>query len=134
MLIATSAVAQVDSTTNTEKEETLIIYEVGKMAEFPGGMQAFSQYIASNLKYPEEAKENGAQGKVYISFVVDTTGNVTDAKILTTRLSGTKDDNDYCLGQCALDVVAKSPTWTPATQRGRPVRMRMNVPISFKLQ
>lgn len=131
--------AQQDSTlkseTNTTEPKDLILFFVEKKAEFPGGDNAFSKYIANNLNYPEDARKNSVEGKVFIQFDIDTSGNVMNAEIIGKRLTGLGDSNDdYCLGQCALDVIQSSPPWTPATQRGKKVKMRMRIPISFRLR
>jgi len=126
--------AQTD-TTDKEKVEEKIVFFAEKVAEFPGGQNAFAQYISRNLKYPELAKENNVQGKVYIQFDIDTAGNVVNAEVMAKRLIGEgAEKDDYCLGKCALDVIANSPRWEPAMQRGKKVKMRMRIPISFKLQ
>ncbi|MDA8929921.1 energy transducer TonB [Bacteroidia bacterium] len=131
IICAAASFAQNDSTASEEE----VFQFVEERAKFPGGDAAFAQYIAKNLKYPELAKKNGIEGKVYVSFTIDTSGLVSNPEIMQKRLSGLDStQNDYCLGDCAIDVIAKSPRWLPALQRSKKVRMRMIVPISFKLQ
>ena len=139
VLVASVVNAQQDSTQEVESKsndsEEQVFFAIEKKAEFPGGDYAFSRYIAKNLEYPEDARKNSVEGKVFIQFDIDTAGNVINAEIIDKRLTGLGDSkDDYCLGQCALDVVESSPKWTPASQRGKNVKMRMRIPISFKLR
>ena len=78
------------------------------------------------MKYPEEAKEIGIQGKVYVTFVVEVDGSITDVKVLRGIGSGCDDE--------AVRVVKSMPKWVPGKQRGVPVRVQFNLPINFKLQ
>ena len=94
--------------------------------EFPGGMEALTKYLSENIKYPEQAKKDKIQGKVYISFVVEKDGSVADAKVLR-GIGGGCDEE-------ALRVVNAMPKWTPGKQRNTPVRVQFNLPIVFKLQ
>ncbi|WP_194974963.1 energy transducer TonB [Aquiflexum lacus] len=93
--------------------------------EFPGGMQAWNTYLSKNLKYPTQARRMGVEGTVYVVFVVNTDGSVQDVEILR-GIGGGCDEE-------ALRVVSGAPKWTPGKQRGRPVRVRMRLPIRFKL-
>jgi TonB family protein len=94
--------------------------------EFPGGMEALTKYLSENIKYPEQAKKDKIQGKVYISFVVEKDGSVADAKVLR-GIGGGCDEE-------ALRVVNAMPKWTPGKQRGEAVRVQFNLPVAFKLQ
>lgn len=94
--------------------------------EFPGGMEALIKYLSENIKYPEQAKKDKIQGKVYISFVVEKDGSVADAKVLR-GIGGGCDEE-------ALRVVNAMPKWTPGKQRNTPVRVQFNLPVAFKLQ
>ena len=94
--------------------------------EFPGGMEALIKYLSENIKYPEQAKKDKIQGKVYISFVVEKDGSVADAKVLR-GIGGGCDEE-------ALRVVNAMPKWTPGKQRNTPVRVQFNLPVVFKLQ
>ena len=104
-------------------EEEIIFEVVEESASFPGGMPEMYKYIENNLVYPEQARENGVQGKVFISFVVEKDGSLTNFKVLR--------DIGYGCGEEAVRVVKSMPKWKPAKQRGKPVRMRFNLPISF---
>jgi periplasmic protein TonB len=109
-----------------EEEETQIFYIVEEMPLFPGGEAALRDFIAKSINYPVIAQENGVQGKVYVSFIVDKDGGISDAKIARSV--------DPSLDKEALRVVNTLPKWKPGKQRGRPVRVSYTVPISFRLQ
>lgn len=109
-----------------EKVEEEVFYIVEEMPEFPGGDVALRKYIAANLKYPVIAQENGVQGKVYVSFVVDADGGISNAKVARSV--------DPSLDKEALRVVNSLPKWKPGKQRGKPVRVSFTVPINFVLQ
>jgi len=109
-----------------EEEESQVFFIVENMPEFPGGEAALRKFIANAVKYPVIAQENGIQGKVYVNFVVDQHGNVTNAKIAR--------GVDPSLDKEALRVVNSLPKWKPGMQRGKAVRVSYTVPISFVLQ
>ncbi len=106
-----------------EVEESTLFHIVEQMPEFPGGLQ---KYLAKNIKYPEIAKENDIQGKVYVNFVVNEKGEVEQVKIIR--------GVDRSLDKEALRVVRSLPNWNAGRQRGRAVRVSINIPIIFKLQ
>lgn len=107
-------------------EDTEIFVVVEDMPEFPGGETALRSFINKNVNYPVIAAENGIQGKVYVRFVVDKDGSVTNAEIAR--------GIDPSLDQEALRVVRTLPKWKPGKQRGKPVRVSYTVPINFQLQ
>lgn len=90
-----------------------------------GGMKAFYAYVGKNMKYPAQARRMGIEGKVYITFVVGKDGALTDIKVLKGIGAG--------CDQEAIRVLSGAPKWKPGKQRGRPVRVRMQLPIIFKL-
>jgi TonB family protein len=92
---------------------------------FPGGMQKFYEYLSQNLKYPAEAKANKVEGKVFLSFIVETDGHINHIRVDRKLGSGTDEE--------AVRVVEESPNWTPGILNGKPVRVKYNIPISFKL-
>jgi periplasmic protein TonB len=99
---------------------------VEEMPEFPGGQEALQKYLASSVRYPVIAQENGIQGRVYVQFVIDQTGQVTNALVLR--------GVDPSLDREALRVVQAMPKWKPGKQRNRAVRVSYTVPINFVLQ
>jgi len=108
-----------------DKEDEIINFtEI--MPELPGGERALVGYLARNVKYPVIAQENGIEGRVYISFVVDKDGTIFDVNIV--RGVDTSHDNE------ALRVVKTMPKWKPGQQGGKAVKVRYNVPISFDLR
>lgn len=110
----------------TEADEAQVFFIVEDMPEFPGGELALRKYIANAIKYPVIAQENGIQGKVYVTFVVDKDGSVSDARIAR--------GVDPSLDKEALRVVNILPKWKAGKQRGKPVRVSYTVPINFVLQ
>ena len=109
-----------------EEEDIEIFYVVEDMPKFRGqGMEEFYKFIGENLEYPMIAMENGITGKVFVSFIVDREGKVTNAHVVR--------GVDPSLDKEALRVVNASPSWTPGKQRGRSVQVSLTLPISFSL-
>ena len=102
-----------------------VLSEVDQVAVPQDGKAGLFSYILENLKYPDQAKKAGVEGKVYIEFIVANNGEVKDAKVL--RGIGAGCDKE------ALRVVANSPNWTPAVHEGKTVNMKMVLPITFAL-
>lgn len=109
-----------------EEEAIEVFVIVEEMPQFPGGDLALRQWIASNIKYPVIAAENGIQGRVFVQFVVNTDGSITDVRVAR--------GVDPSLDQEAIRVVRTLPKWKPGKQRGKPVRVSYTVPINFQLQ
>jgi len=109
-----------------EESENQIFTVVEKMPAFPGGDAALLKFITSSIKYPVIAQENGVQGRVVVSFVVNRDGSVVDAEVAR--------GVDPSLDKEALRVVNTMPKWSPGEQRGKPVRVKYTVPIQFRLQ
>ena len=97
-----------------------------KLAEYPGGMEAMANYVSNSVVYPEKAKADNVQGKVYVQFVVDTDGSIVEATVLH-GVGGECDDE-------ALRVVKSMPKWQPATFKGKPVRSKYVMPIYYTLK
>ncbi|MBP7856612.1 MAG: TonB family protein [Prevotella sp.] len=106
--------------------ENKVFDVVEQMPSFPGGPSALMQYLSNNVKYPVVAQENGVQGRVVVSFVVERDGSITDVKVVRSV--------DPSLDREASRVVSSMPKWIPGKQNGSPVRVKYNVPVSFKLQ
>ena len=98
----------------------------GEMPKFPGGDAELLKFIAKSIKYPVIAQENGIQGRVICAFVVNRDGSVVDAEVLR--------GVDPSLDKEALRVIGTMPKWSPGKQRGKPVRVKYTVPITFRLQ
>lgn len=105
-----------------DTDEPFTIVEV--MPTFPGGDQAMFKHIGTQVKYPEEALENGIQGVVYVTFVVERDGEITNVKMLR-GIGGGCDEE-------ALRVLRSMPKWTPGMQDGKAVRVRYNLPFRFR--
>ena len=108
-----------------DKGERTIFTVVEEQSSFPGGMEALSKYLSETLVYPPKAKEKGIQGKVFITFVIEKDGSISNARII-------RDIGGGC-GEEALRVVKSMPKWKPAKQRGKTVRQQFNLPVNFSL-
>ena len=108
-----------------EEEADQIFQIVEDPAGFPGGQGEFNKFLSKNLKYPSQAQRMGIEGVVYVQFVVDKDGTLTDIKVAKGIGAG--------LDEEAIRVLKQSPKWKPGKQRGRAVRQSMIIPIRFKL-
>lgn len=90
-----------------------------------GGMAAFYKYVGDNLKYPDMASRMNIQGRVFVQFVIEKDGSITDVQVVKGIGAGCDEE--------AVRVVSQAPAWEPGKQRGRPVRVRMILPIVFRL-
>jgi len=108
------------------EEENKVFEAVEQMPSFPGGAGALMQYLSSNIRYPVVAQENGVQGRVVVSFIVEKNGSITDVNVVRSV--------DASLDREAVRVVKSMPNWIPGKQNGQAVRVKYNVPVSFKLQ
>ena len=102
------------------------VYDVvEQMPAFPGGISGLRTYLNQNIRYPAEAQETCAQGRVVVSFVVGKDGHISDVTVLRSV--------DPSLDKEAVRVIRNMPRWTPGKQGGEPVKVRYNVPVSFRL-
>ena len=108
-----------------EEDDEEFFMVVENMPEFPGGDLGLMKYIQKNVKYPPIAKEYNITGKVYVSFIVDKSGNVTNVKVIR--------GVDKNLDAEAVRVVKSLPKYKPGKKRGKPVRVMFTIPINFKL-
>jgi len=106
--------------------DTTIYSNVEQKPEFPGGDEAFLKFIADNLHYPDSAKAKGIQGRVFVTFVVEFDGSISNVNILR-GIGGGCDEE-------AVRVMKMMPAWVPGMQRGEPVRVQYNLPIKFTLE
>lgn len=111
-----------------EEEEAAqqIFTVVEKQPEFPGGMAELMKFLAKSIKYPVIAQENGIQGRVVCSFVVNRDGSIVDIQVMR--------GVDPSLDKEAVRVIGTMPKWKPGEQRGKPVRVRFILPVQFRLQ
>ncbi|MBT2559726.1 TonB family protein [Pedobacter sp. ISL-68] len=108
---------------NTDKVYDFVSIE--KQPEFPGGIGKFYQYLGGSIKYPKMAQDNNVQGKVFLSFVVEKDGSLSDVQITRGLGSGTDEE--------AMRVIKESPKWHPGIQNGLAVRVKYNINVNFTL-
>ena len=112
------------------EEEEIVEAEIFKvvevMPEFPGGAAKMMEYIQKNMRYPIEARENGIHGRVFVNFVVEPDGSISNVAVMRGIGGGCNEE--------AVRVVKSMPKWNPGKQRGTAVRCAFTVPIIFKLQ
>jgi protein TonB len=106
-------------------EDKEIYLGADEYPEFTGGAKAWSKYMERNLRYPSRAQEEGAAGKVYVSFVVEKDGSITDVSVIKGIGFGCDEE--------AIKVIKKSPLWKPGKNKGTPVRVRYNMAINFQI-
>ncbi|MBR1512767.1 MAG: energy transducer TonB [Bacteroidales bacterium] len=116
----------VPETGEIEDPEKEVYQIVEQMPKFPGGEVKLMEYVSNSIQYPKEAKENGVQGIVYVSFIVEPDGSVTIVKVLRGIGHGCDEE--------ALRVVESMPKWNPGMHGGEPVRVSYQIPIWFKLE
>ena len=105
-------------------EEEFVIAE--KLASFPGGQEAWLKYLRKNLKYPKHAQRIGIEGKVFLNFLVDAKGNISNIEVLRGIGGGCNEE--------AIRVLENAPNWNPGLQRGIPVKSPMSIYIVFRLK
>lgn len=109
-----------------EIQEAEIFTIVEEMPEFPGGMNKLAEYLGKNIKYPQMARESGIQGRVFVQFVVEPDGSVSNVAVMRSLGGGCDEE--------AIRVVKSMPKWKAGKQRGKPVRVSYILPVNFKLQ
>ena len=107
-------------------EEIFDGFRVSVLPEFPGGDPARMDFLRQNIRYPIKEKRAGIQGTVWIEFVVGKDGKIEDAHVLHGIGEGCDEE--------ALRVVNEMPKWTPGKQRGIPVRVRFQMPVTYSLK
>lgn len=112
----------IEDTIPTDPNEVYQIVE--QMPEFPGGNNAMMEFIRKNVYYPNEYSEMCIQGRVIVRFIVEKDGSISNPEIIR--------GIDPKLDEIALEVVGKFPKFKPGTQRGEPVRVEYNIPVSWK--
>ena len=109
-----------------KEEENKVFDVVEQMPSYPGGMGALMQYLSNNIKYPVIAEENGIQGRVICTFVVERDGSITDVRVAKSV--------DPSLDKEACRVIKSMPHWIPGKQNGSAVRVKYTLPVTFRLQ
>lgn len=124
MSIAAPVQVDVEELPEEEVDEVFVIVE--NKPEPAGGFPAFYKYLSENLKYPSAARIHGISGRVYVEFIVEKDGSITNIAVIK-GIGGGCDDE-------AMRVMSNAPQWQPGKQRGRPVKVKMTIPINFTLQ
>ena len=120
-------VANINATAQNKKAAKDKVWEKADvMPEYPGGDQAMMQFVADNVKYPQEAIDKEISGRVMVGFVVEKDGSISDVKVVK-GIGGGCDEE-------AVRVVNAMPKWKPGMDKGKPVRVSYMMPFSFKLQ
>ena len=109
-----------------QTEENKVYKVVDQMPSFPGGASSLINYLSNQIIYPVDAKENGLEGKVVCSFIVGTDGSVTDVRVVKSV--------EPSLDKEAVRVVMGMPKWRPGMQNGKAVRVKYNIPVTFRLR
>lgn len=122
MLVASPVVFSQENNPN----EKGVFVQVEEMPEFPGGEAALLEFMVKNITYPEQAKKDTIQGKVYATFVVDAAGKVGDVKVVR--------GVHPLLDQEAVRVIGLMPLWKPGKQKGIPVKVAYTIPVMFSLK
>ena len=111
--------------TSNAQEQDKVFVDYEENAQFPGGEQECFKFLAANVRYPAECIEKGIQGRVIVSFIIETDGTLDEIKTMRSP--------DPLLTKEAERVVALMPKWKPAMQNGKPVRSRFALPVMFRL-
>lgn len=123
ILLTNMAFCQEEKKVSVDDEVFVVVEE---QAEFPGGLDSMYAYIVKNLKYPELAKEKGIEGRVFVSFIIEKDGSISNVKILRGIGGGCE--------EAAVEMIKNMPKWKPGKQRGKPVRFQFTLPIKFELE
>jgi protein TonB len=126
----------IETTQDTKVEEVIVaeqpkeeVEEIFTIVEEPaapkGGMPAFYKYVGDKIKYPAQARRMAIEGRVFVEFVINKDGSISDVKAVKGIGAGCDEE--------AVRIIQNSPAWTPGKQRGKPVKQRMVLPITFKL-
>ncbi|QHV97062.1 energy transducer TonB [Spirosoma endbachense] len=116
----------VEKAIEAEPKPDELFISVEQNPEYPGGLEAMRKFLSKNLSYPRPAASAGVSGRVYVSFVVNSDGSLTDVQVLKGIGFGCDEE--------ATRVIQKMPHWKPGKQSGRAVRVKFNLPISFTLE
>ena len=126
LIVAANAGFTMSNTVNVSQDSSIDYDFPEQMAHFPGDADAMDIFIRKNLYYPPKLKAAGVQGKVYIQFIVEKDGSISN---ITIR----RECQTAELDQEAVNVIKKMPNWIPGTIRGKKVRVKQTVPVKFSL-
>ena len=108
------------------KKNQQVFDVVEKMPEYPGGQAALFEYLSTNVKYPADAEKKKVEGRVLVTFIVNTDGSITDIELVRKAFPS--------LDAEAVRVISGMPKWIPGEQKGQKVRVKYTVPLSFHLR
>lgn len=108
------------------KKNQQVFDVVEKMPEYPGGQAALFEYLQKNVKYPADAEKKKVEGRVLVTFVVNTDGSITDIEVVRKTFPS--------LDAEAVRVISGMPRWKPGEQKGQKVRVKYTVPLTFRLK
>ena len=126
LIVAANAGFTMSNTVNESQDSSMVYDFPEQMAHFPGDADAMDIFIRKNLYYPPKLKAAGVQGKVYIQFIAEKDGSISN---ITIR----RGCQNAELDQEAVNVIKKMPNWIPGTIRGKKVRVKQTVPVKFSL-
>jgi protein TonB len=115
-----------EAPTSKVGDEVYPIFDLQQLPEFPGGLTAMNEYLATNMKYPKRAVENAVQGTVVLEFIVEKDGSLTNIKVF-------RDIGSDC-GKEAVRLVEAMPKWSPGYKNGQRARAKFTMPFRFKLE
>jgi protein TonB len=121
-----SAMFNAGNALKAEKDKDGIYSKAEQMPEYPGGQKALSSFVENNISYPQDAVDQNTEGTVYVSFVIDEKGKVIKPMVTGKSAGHSLDDE-------AVKVVKQMPAWKPGLVRGKPVKTRLSLPVTFKL-
>ncbi|MEO5592945.1 MAG: energy transducer TonB [Chitinophagaceae bacterium] len=122
-----SGIVSMDNTMKVEKDKDGIYNKAEKMPEYPGGEAALSTFVENNISYPQNAIDQNTEGTVNVSFVVDEKGKVINP-VATGKSAGNGLDEE------AVKIIKQMPAWKPGMVKGKPVKTRLLLPVTFKLE
>lgn len=108
------------------KKNQKVFDVVEQMPEYPGGQAALFEYLSKNIKYPADAEKKKIEGRVLVTFVVNTDGSITDIEVVRKAFPS--------LDAEAVRVISGMPKWIPGEQKGQKVRVKYTVPLNFRLK
>ncbi|MGB4776554.1 MAG: energy transducer TonB [Daejeonella sp.] len=126
--VTTGTDPNLNSAENTENKDENKVYDLGTVRvapEYPGGQKAWVKYVASKLKYPASARESKLEGKVYVSFIVEKNGDLTNLEVIKGMGNGCDEE--------AVRLLKSGPIWKPGIIDGKPVRTSFTLPVAFSL-
>ena len=124
MLLTAAIVTCTPTTAQAQTDSEKVYNSCQVMPQFPGGEKAMMEFIATNLKYPQQAVKDDVQGMVLVDFVINTEGKATDPKIVRSL-------SPECDAE-VIRVVSLMPAWTPGQQDGKTVNVKYTLPVMFK--